>query len=174
VASVPALTIDEDASQTVGLLRMVEHGVHHLVVTDMAGQPVGVVRVVDLAQTEVRDPLLIRSAIDTATSLDSLARTYAALPATIVELRENGVPAPHVGAVQAAVVEAVLRRVLALRASPVLAGVRHSWVLLGSLARREPLPRSDVDTALMWADPPQDQSNPARRFGQRWQRSSMT
>src|SRR4029079_3113818 len=50
---------------------------------------------------------------------------------------------------------------LALRQSPVLAQVRHSWVLLGSLARREPLPRSDVDTALMWAAPPPTQSDPA-------------
>jgi CBS domain-containing protein len=161
VATVPALTIDEHASQAAGLLRMVERGVHHLVVTDMTGGPVGVVRVVDLAQAEVRDPLLIRSAIDSATDIDALARAYAALPATIVELRAAGVAAPHVGAVQAAVVEAVLRRVLALRATPVLAGVRHSWVLLGSLARREPLPRSDIDTALVWADPPPARPDPA-------------
>nr|BFE71856.1 cyclic nucleotide-binding/CBS domain-containing protein [Actinoplanes digitatis] len=154
LATVPALTIDEDATQTAGLLRMVEHGVHHLVVTGQSGRPVGVIRVVDLARAEVRNPLLVRSAIEDATSGEQLARAARLLPTTIVELCDDGVAAAHIGAVHAAVVDAVVRRVLDLNPSPALAAVRHSWVLLGSLARREPLPLSDLDTALVWADPP--------------------
>lgn len=153
LATVPALTVDEDATQAAGLLQMVEHGVHHLVVTDQSDRPVGVVRVVDLARADVRDPLLIRSAIEAATTLDELAEASRSLPATIVELRDNGTAAPHIGAVQAAVVDAVVRRALALRRDDALTAVAHSWVLLGSLARREPLPMSDLDTALVWADP---------------------
>jgi CBS domain-containing protein len=154
LATVPALTIDEDATQAAGLLCMVEHGVHHLVVTDQSGRPVGVLRVVDLAQAEVRDPLLARSAIENATSLDQLTEAARLLPTTIVELYDNGVAAGHIGAVHAAVVDAIVRQALNLHPSPALATVRHSWVLLGSLARREPLPLSDLDTALVWADPP--------------------
>jgi len=159
LASVPALTIDEDATQDAGLLRMVEHGVHHLVVTDQSDRPVGVVRVVDLAQAGVRDPLLVRAAIEDATSVEQLAQAVRLLPATIVELCDNGVAAAHIGAVHAAVVDAVVRRALNLRPEPF--AVRQSWVLLGSLARREPLPRSDVDTALVWADPPEPAPDPA-------------
>jgi CBS domain-containing protein len=155
LATVPALTIDEDATQAAGLLCMVEHGVHHLVVTDQSSRPVGVVRVVDLAQAEVRDPLLIRSAIEDAASIDQLAQAARLLPTTIVELSDTGVAAAHIGAVHATVVDAVVRRVLDLHHSPTLATTQHSWVLLGSLARREPLPLSDVDTALVWADPPE-------------------
>jgi CBS domain-containing protein len=33
-----------------------------------------------------------------------------------------------------------------------LAGYEASWLVLGSLARREPLPFSDVDTAVVWRD----------------------
>ncbi len=153
LASVPALTIDEGATQAAGLLRMVEHGVHHLVVTDRSSKPLGVVRVVDLAQAEVRDPLLIRSAIESATSIEQLAQAARLLPATIVELCDNRVAAGHIGALHAAVVDAIVRRVLDLHRSPVLDTVSYSWVLLGSLARREPLPLSDIDTALVWADP---------------------
>ena len=61
----------------------------------------------------------------------------------------------------AAVVDAAIRRTLRLQQHPALDGVRHSWVLLGSLARREPLPLSDVDTALAWADIPADAPDPA-------------
>jgi len=155
MATVPALTIDEDATQAAGLLHMVEHGVHHLVVTDQSGRPVGVIRVVDLARAEVRNPLLVRSAIEDATTVEQLAQAAHLLPATLVELCDDGVAAAHIGAVHAAVIDAIVRRVLELSPSPVLAAVPHSWVLLGSLARREPLPLSDLDTALVWADPPE-------------------
>lgn len=151
LATTPVLTIAQEATQAAGLLRMVEHGVHHLVVVDAGGEPAGVVRAVDLAQADVRDPLLIRSAIDDAADIDALAEACRLLPTTLVELCDSGVDAAHVSALHAAVVDAALRRVLRLRHSPALSAVRHSWVLLGSLARREPLPLSDVDTALVWA-----------------------
>jgi CBS domain-containing protein len=155
LATFPVLTIDADATQAAGLLWMVEHAVHHLAVTDRDGRPVGVVRAVDLAQVEVREPLLIRAAIESATTLDELAEAARLLPATIVELHDSRVAAMHIGAVHAAVVDAIIRRVLLLRADPVLGEVRHSWIVLGSLARRESLPLSDVDTALVWEDPPE-------------------
>jgi CBS domain-containing protein len=154
LATVPAVTIDAQAAPAAVLLRMVEHAVHHLVVTDRAGDPVGVVRAVDLAQVEVRDPLRVRMAIENASTLDEVAEAARLLPATIVALCDSQEAALHIGAVHTAVVDAIIRRVLRLHPDPVLAEVRHSWLLLGSLARREPLPRSDVDTALVWADPP--------------------
>ena len=40
---------------------------------------------------------------------------------------------------------------------------RTAWLLLGSIARREPLPRSDVDTALVWEDLP-DGPDPAGKL----------
>jgi CBS domain-containing protein len=162
LASVPALGIDGHESQETCLLRMVEHGVHHLVITDAAGGPIGIVRAIDLAQIEVRDPLLIRSVVDAASDLDGLVEAARALPAALVELRASGLPAGHVGAAHASVVDAIVRRAIVLRADPVLAEVSHSWVLLGSLARREPLPLSDLDTALIWEDCSPDPAEPVR------------
>lgn len=156
LATVPALTIDQHATQAAGLLRMVEHAIHHLVVLDETDEPVGVVRAVDLAQVEVRDPLVVRSAIEAATTVDEVAEAAQLLPGTIVALHDREVAATHIGALHAAVVDAIIRRVLQLRRDPVLAQVRYSWLVLGSLARREPLPLSDLDTALVWADPPPD------------------
>jgi CBS domain-containing protein len=161
LATVPVLTIDADATQSAALLQMVEHAVHHLVVTDRGGEPTGVVRAVDLADAEVRDPLLARMAIENATTLDEVAEAVRLLPATIVALRDSRVAALHIGAVHAAMVDAIIRRVLRLNEDPVLAELPHSWLVLGSLARREPLPLSDIDTALVWADPPASAPDPA-------------
>ena len=161
LGTVPALTIDEASSPATALVRMVEHAVHHLVVTDPGGQPVGIVRVVDLTTADVRRPLVVRSAIATAVDLDELCRACTAVPQTLVQLRDGGLDAMHVAAMHAALVEAVVRRVIELRAGPVLTSVAPSWILLGSLARREPLPLSDIDTALLWPDPPASGSDPA-------------
>ncbi|WP_432834123.1 putative nucleotidyltransferase substrate binding domain-containing protein [Dactylosporangium sp. CA-092794] len=152
LATVPALTIEEGAAQSAGLLRMIERGVHHLVVVDHAERPVGVLRAVDLAGAEVRDSLLVRSAIGEARDIEELAAACRLLPTMLVELCDDGVPAGQIGAIHAAVVDAAVRRTLQLETHPAMDGLRHSWVLLGSLARKEPLPLSDVDTALIWAD----------------------
>jgi CBS domain-containing protein len=159
VTTVPVLTIDLAATAADALLRMLEHGVHHLVATGAGGAPAGIVRAVDLAGFEVSRPLQLRSAIDTAADLDALAGQCRRIPGLLADLRDNGVAARHVGAMHAALLDTLLRRVLALRDDPPLRDV--SWLFLGSLARREPLPSSDVDTALMWPDPGVAEPDPA-------------
>jgi CBS domain-containing protein len=49
------------------------------------------------------------------------------------------------------VVDAIVRRAVALAPAPQSTRA-DTWLLQGSLARREPLPGSDVDTALCWYD----------------------
>src|SRR6185369_16012398 len=120
------------------LLRMLDHGVHHLVVTDPSGIPVGVVRVIDIASAEVSDPIRLRSAIGTARTSEDLSSAGRSLSGTIAGLREAGVPALQVGAIQSTIVDALLARAVALH--PVFGEADPSWLVLGSLARREPLP----------------------------------
>jgi CBS domain-containing protein len=153
LATQPVITIDRDATLAGCLVRMVEHGVHHVVVTDQDDRPVGIIRSLDLAHLAVRDPLAIRAAIDAAPTIDALAEAARGLVAMVADLHHQGLSAQHVGAVHAAVVDAIVRRAIVLR-QPVYADLpRASWVVLGSMARREPLPRSDLDTALIWVDP---------------------
>ncbi len=151
LATAPALTIREHTPVGAAFLEMVERGVHHLVLVDGAGAPAGVVRAVDLASAEVRDPLVIRSAVRSATGIDELRSAVQLLPATAIELFDARVPPLRISALLSAVVDAVLRRLIELTSPP--ATVDISWIVLGSLARREILPSSDVDTALVWADP---------------------
>jgi len=150
ITTMPVLTVSAETSLAQAHLRMVEHGVHHLVVTDVSGRPTGVVRAVDLASAEVRDPLVVRAAIEAATDLDALAAAARLLPTTIVELVDSGVPALRVSALVAAVHDALLRRVIALVPPDPAIEASCSWLVLGSLARREVLPASDTDTALVW------------------------
>lgn len=164
IATCPARTVDVGTTTSEAFLEMVMHGVHHLVVVEPDGRAVGIARVFDLSSAEVRDPLRIRSAVDRATTLDELAAASALLRPTMLELTDSGVPAHRASALAGAMTEAVVDRCISFE--PVGAGeaegLEASWLVLGSLARREPLPQSDVDTALVWA-PVADSTPPGRR-----------
>jgi CBS domain-containing protein len=151
IASWPAITAPNSLTVSGTYLQIIEHGVHHLVMVNSAGQPTGIARVVDLATVDIRDPLIVRTAIATARTLRELRDASRLLRPTIVDLWEGGLPADHLGAVHATMIDAVMRRLIAFHADdPALADAECAWTLLGSVGRREPLPNSDVDTALFW------------------------
>jgi CBS domain-containing protein len=148
----PLITVSNNSTLASAFLYMVEVGVHHLVVIDEDDKPVGIVRAMDLASVELRNPLLIRAAIESAQSIHQLAAASQLLLPSLVELNDSGVPALHIGGLMSAIVDAILTRLLLL-SDPGDSPIERSWLVLGSMARREPLPISDVDTAIVWADP---------------------
>lgn len=152
ICSVPAVTVTDHTDAPAALLEMVERGIHHLVVTTDTGDPVGVVRVVDLASAEVRDPLLVRRLVRRARDLDDLAAAAAIIPNTAQELAEVGTPALQAAGILSTLRDLIAQRVVELTATTVPT-TSVSWLVLGSSARREALPGSDIDTALVWPTP---------------------
>ena len=167
LASFPAATIGADTLIGDAFLRMVECGFHHLVVTGAGEKPVGILRVVDLASAEVRNPLVIRRAVDEASTVEDVAAAAALLPSTWLELYDTGVAVMHIAGLLSAVIDSIMLRVIELTDIGEDAVPQQvSWLLGGSVARREPLPRSDLDTSIVWEDLP-DGPAPARKL-QRW------
>ena len=155
LASFPAATIGAETLVGDAFLRMVECGFHHLVVTGAGEKPVGILRVVDLASAEVRNPLVIRRAVDEATTVDELAIAAGLLPSTWLELYDTGVSVMHIAGLLSAVIDSIMLRLIELTdIGEDYVPQQVSWLLLGSVARREPLPRSDLDTSIVWEDLP--------------------
>lgn len=155
IASIPAISMSSERTVSTAYLFMIEHDVHHLVVVNATGAPVGVARVVDMAAADVRNPLVIRAATSAATTMDELVDACRLLDPTTVELWEAGLPVEHLGKLRATMIEAIFRKIIELCAqTPPLNELDCSWMLLGSLGRREPLPNSDVDTAMAWTAAP--------------------
>ena len=147
----PAYTVTADRLASDVLLDMLERNVHHIPVLSAAGQVLGVVDDGDLVAAEGRKPLLLRRAIALAESPAELAAAAAGLNPMIIALHDARVPAEHLTAVRTVVLDALIRRLaeLAVRdAGP--PPVPFTWYALGSLARREAAPSSDVDSALAW------------------------
>jgi CBS domain-containing protein len=151
LATFPALSVSEEFSQAAAFARMIDRGVHHLVVLDRHGTPVGILRAVDFASADIRNPLLVRSQIEAAESVTALRAAVHRVPPTLVELGDAGVPAVQIGNLLAAIVDGTLRRLVALHGLEEVAAP-PSLIVLGSMARREPLPHSDIDTAMVWPD----------------------
>ena len=155
LASYPALTVSEEFSQAAAFARMIDRGVHHLVVLDSGGAPAGILRAVDFASAEIRNPLLVRSQIESAGSVAALRTAADLLKPTLVELSAAGAPARQVGNLLASIVDALLRKLVTFHGLDA-PDAPLSWIVLGSMARREPLPHSDVDTAMVWSEPRDD------------------
>lgn len=166
IATIPARVIDASATASSAFLEMVKHGVHHLVAVEPDGRPVGVARVIDLSTAELRDPLRIRTEIEKATTVPELSRAAGLLRPTVIDLYDSGVSLDRTSALIGAMTEALLERVIRLdeRCAAAQASYDVSWLVGGSLARREPLLRSDVDTALVFQ---------ARHEGQADEREQM-
>ena len=151
IMTAPAYTVTADRLGGDVLLDMLERNVHHIPVLSPSGQVLGVVDDGDLVAAEGRKPLLLRRAIALADSPADLAAAAAGLNPVIIALHDARVTAEHVTAVRSVVLDALTRRLVELAVRD--AGpppVPFTWFALGSLARREAVPSSDVDSALAW------------------------
>jgi CBS domain-containing protein len=151
VMTVPAYTVTDDRLASDVLLDMLERNIHHIPVLSATGEVLGVVDDGDLAAAQGRTPLLLRRAIARAQDQDELAGAAAGIGPMTIALHDARATAEHITAVRSVVLDALIRRLaeLAVRAAGA-PPVPFTWFALGSLARREAVPSSDVDSALGW------------------------
>jgi CBS domain-containing protein len=159
--SAPAYTVPAERLGGEVLLEMLDRGFRHFPVVSATGEVLGVVEDSDLVAAEARTPFVLRAAIARAQCVDAVVAAAAGLRSTVIALHDAQAPAAGVSAVWSVVVDALTRRLLELAVTE--AGeppAPLSWLALGSLARREGAPSSDVDSALAWRG---DDADPALR-----------
>jgi CBS domain-containing protein len=149
----PAYTVTADRLGGDVLLDMLERNVHHIPVLSPSGEVLGVVDDGDLVAAEGRKPLLLRRAVALAERPADLVAVAAGLTPMIIALHDARVAAEHVAAVRSVVLDALTGRLVELAVRDADdPPVPFTWYALGSLARREAVPSSDVDSALAWGD----------------------
>jgi CBS domain-containing protein len=152
VMSAPAYTVAADRLGGEVLLDMLDRGIRHLPVLSATGEVIGVVGDADLVAVATRSSFHLRAAIARATTLDELVAASARVAPTVIALHDARVAAADISAIVSVVVDALTRRLLELVVADVEPPLpaRFAWLGLGSLARREMVPASDVDSALVW------------------------
>src|SRR5215831_14629882 len=153
IMTAPAYTVTAGRLGGDVLLDMLERNIHHIPVLSPSGQVLGVIDDGDLVAAEGRKPLLLRRAIARAESPAEVAAAAAGLDPVVIALHGARATAEQVTAVRSVVLDALTRRLVELAVRD--AGpppVPFTWYALGSQARREAVPSSDVDSALGWGD----------------------
>jgi CBS domain-containing protein len=147
----PAVTVAAGRTGALAMLDMLDLGIRHLPVVSATGEVVGVVDDSDLAAAEARTPFHLRAAIARAPTVDSLADAMRDLRPTIVALHSAHADPLRIAAVHSVVVDALTRRLVDLAVAEVgPLEVPFAYLALGSVARREATPGSDVESAMAW------------------------
>jgi CBS domain-containing protein len=149
--SAPAFTCAPDRLAGEVLLEMLDRGIRHFPVVTASGEILGVLEEMDLAAAQTRSSFFRRRRIALAGSVGELVDVARELRPAVVAMYDAGIAPQRIAAVYSVVVDALTRRLLELAiAAKGDPGADFAWLALGSQARREALPSSDVDSAIVW------------------------
>jgi CBS domain-containing protein len=147
----PAYTCPPDRLAGDVLLDMLDRGFRHLPVVSATGEVLGVLADIDLVAIETRSSFYLRQAIARADTVEALVTAMRELRPTLVALEDARVDPLNIARILAVVLDALTRRLLELAVAGAGAPpAPFAWLALGSQARRESMPSSDIDSAIVW------------------------
>lgn len=154
VMSTPAETVTPDRLAATVLVDMLEQGLRHMPVVNTRGEVLGVLEDAELHAASTRRSFVLRRSVALASTTVELIEAARRIPQLAVDLFRGGTEALAVSAILSVVIDSVVRRALELEfsADPEVPRGEFAWLTLGSVARREAMPSSDVDSALTWSD----------------------
>lgn len=153
VMSAPARRVTADLTAETVLMDMLECGMKHMPVVNSRGEVVGVLEDADLLAASARQSFSLRRSIGLAGDATELQAAGKRVTGVAADLFRNGTKASATSAILSVVIDSLVRRALELAmAETDSAENGFAWLTLGSVARREAVPSSDVDSAMSWRD----------------------
>ena len=151
VMSAPVVTLPENALLFEAGMLMHSKRVRHLVVTDGTGRPMGLIEDRDLLRVQQHSSALLLSAIGAAPTAESAAAAHARLPEVARAMIEAGAEVPHVTRLTAAVLDALIARLVQLTLDELgPPPTDFAFVVLGSAGRQESTLCPDQDNAIIY------------------------
>jgi CBS domain-containing protein len=154
VMSAPARSVTADLTADTVLMEMLECGLRHMPVVTSRGEVVGVLEDADLLAASARQSFMLRRSIGLAANAAELQKVGQRVTGLAGDLFRNGTKASATSAILSVVIDSLVRKALelALAETEGAPAGGFAWLTLGSVARREAMPSSDVDSALSWKD----------------------
>ncbi len=152
VMSAPARSVTADLTADTVLIEMLECGLRQMPVLSSRGEVVGVLEDADLLAASARQSFMLRRSIGLAANATELQKVGQRVSGIAGDLFRNGTKASATSAILSVVIDSLVRKALelALAEADRAPGDGFAWLTLGSVARREAMPSSDVDSALSW------------------------
>lgn len=149
----PVVTVSPTISHSEALILMMNHGVHHLCITEdgkNSTPAIGVIAERDLMLDQGLHPAVIVKFIRLANSLTELVSYRLKLDALLQKYLQRDTPVEHVARISAAIADAVVNRIIQLfQAEHGEPPCAFSWIALGSMGRAEQILKTDQDHALI-------------------------
>ncbi len=171
IMSAPVVTITSGTLVIEAMHEMLRRGIHHMVVVD-GRCPEGVISTSDLLSAHSESPLFVAREIDMAGSCSQLASVRSRIELMVGSLIDRGVGAYDLGRITAELNDRLVRKIIGLLEADISSRgigsppVPFCWLGLGSEGRREQTVKSDQDNALIYRDPPEEQSREAQAYFQ--------
>jgi CBS domain-containing protein len=151
VMTAPAYTVAPDRLGGGVLLEMLDRGIRHFPVISARGELVGLIEDQDLIAVETRNSFYVRRQIAAAANVEELAEASRHLRPMVVALHDTKLAATSIAAIYSVVLDAMTRRAVELTLAELgEPDTAFAWLALGSQARREAVPSSDLDSAIVW------------------------
>ncbi len=149
-----APTVRLGDSATEALIVLLERDADFLVVVDAHRRLRGVVAPRDFAVSPTTAGVSLHEQLRRAGDIDELLDRARRVVGTLDDLLTGGLTSDRVIAVYSTLLDTLVRRAITLvfAAHPELSVDAFTWLSLGSNGRREAVPSSDVDTAVVFAD----------------------
>ncbi|MFT3861885.1 putative nucleotidyltransferase substrate binding domain-containing protein [Micropruina sp.] len=146
--------IDAGASASEALILLLDTGADLVLVRGVEGGLLGTVDARDFIGSSVTAGLTLHERFIRAESIADLQRLARGLPQLVGHLLEGGLSSARVLTLYSALVDAIIKRMLALvfASHPDLSTDAFTWFSLGSNGRRESTLSSDVDCAVVFHD----------------------
>lgn len=157
VMSAPARRVTSDLTAETVLMQMLESGLRHMPVTTTRGEVIGVLEDADLLAASARQSFMLRRSIGLASDAAELQTAAQSVTHIASAMFASGTKASATSEILSIVIDSVVRRAVELALAEVSGEADtptsgFAWLTLGSIARREAMPSSDVDSALSWRD----------------------
>ncbi|PWJ53057.1 CBS domain-containing protein [Quadrisphaera granulorum] len=141
-------------SATAALIGLLDADVEHVVVIDDDGALRGLISARDLVVSPTTSSASLHEQLRRASSVGELRRRAQRLPVVMRDATRRGLPASQVTAVHSSLLDTLVRRTIELVVARTadLDTSRFTWLALGSGGRREAVPSSDLDAAVVLDD----------------------
>ncbi|MFC7753254.1 CBS domain-containing protein [Tsukamurella soli] len=156
VMTAPLYSVQAQAISSDVLIDMLDRKLHYMPVLDDGGGLLGVVQDVDFLTSPTTSTFALQRQIEhaPASDLPELGRRIRDIFPVLLRQQENP---RHISGVASVATEAMVRRCIELElpVHPDLQEGDFTWLSLGSVSRREVMPSSDVDSAIILTDLPE-------------------
>jgi CBS domain-containing protein len=157
----PVMSVDRDDLAFEALLKMLNSGIHHLLVTEH-DKPIGVITSTDLMMLQGSSPLFVAKGVNRQATLADLIMSLQRANQIVPLMFKEGAHPSSIARVTAEINDRVLMKILQLAEEKFGAPpLPYCWLVFGSEGRKEQTFKTDQDNALVFANSADETQNAA-------------